>query len=323
MSLLGWGKKTRNRRQERGFQLDVRLRTEVSSRTRRREWLRVLGGLTLFVGIVAGAITGGVLLRDRWLYRVEALALRQIPVSTDGVLPVAELMAQAGLRAGMNTFAVDLPAVRGRLLRHPRVATAEVQRELPGTIRIRVRERFPVARIKVMDQPHLSFSYLLDETGHVLLPLERGRAPQEQVDAEAMLPVVVGVAHVPFVVGTAVTDAQVLGALRLLAAYESSTMAALADVVSVDVGRPGELELLTVLGSRVNFALRESDPVFGHALVCWHAVHMDAASRGRLIGSLDLSVTNHAPLRWMDGASAPVEPVQPIRPKRKPIRRHV
>ena len=65
MSVLGWGKKTRNRRQERGFQLDVRLRTEVSNRTRRREWLRVLGGLLLFVGIVGGTIAGGVLLRDR------------------------------------------------------------------------------------------------------------------------------------------------------------------------------------------------------------------------------------------------------------------
>ena len=99
MSLFGRGGSTRNRRQERGFQLDVRLRTEVSGRTRRREWLRVVGGVLLFVAIVGGVIAGGVLLRDRWLYRVEALALRQIPVSTDGVLPVAEAVASGAALA--------------------------------------------------------------------------------------------------------------------------------------------------------------------------------------------------------------------------------
>ena len=105
----------------------------------------------LLLGLIVGAVIGGgTLARHHWLHRVEALALRKLPVLTDGVLSEREIVAQAGLRPGLNTFAIDLPTVRARLLRHPRIASAEVHRELPDTIRLHVRERFPVAKVKAL-----------------------------------------------------------------------------------------------------------------------------------------------------------------------------
>lgn len=314
----------RNRRTDRGFQLDVKIRSEVAGRQRRRAGLRFVARLALLALFAGGLVAGYHFLRHQWLYRTDALALRRLSATSDGVLAEREVLAQAGLRAGVNCFALDLKAVHERLLRHPRIASAEVHRELPDTIRVVVRERFPVARVKPASRPGIDFHYLLDETGHVLLPLPRDKAPSDVVEAEASLPLLTGAQSVPFVVGAAVADPQVLGALRFLAAFENSVMAGLSEVVSVDVGRPGELEALTSLGGHVNFGLRDADPRFQQQLQVWTAVHQDAASRGRLIGSLDLSVTNNAPLRWLDATGAPPEAgPQPGKPKRKPVRRHV
>ncbi len=313
----------RNRRQDRGFQLDVKIRSDVAGRKRRRAGLRFLGILVGMALLGGGSVGGFLFARHQWLYRIDALALRHLSATTDGVLGERELLAQAGLKTGINTFALDLMGVRERLARHPRIASAEVHRELPGTVRLVVHERFPVARVRPASQPGLEFNYLLDENGHVLLPLPRDKAAADVVEAEAALPLLVGAQSVPFAVNVAVADPQILGALHCLAAFEGSVMAGLTEVVSVDVGRPGELEVLTSLGGRVNFGLRDSDPRFEQQLRAWTAVHQDAASRGRLIGTLDLSVTNNAPLRWLDSAVVPTDAAHPAKPKRKPARRHV
>ena len=222
----------------------------------------------------------------------------------------------------MNTFAIDLPVLRDHLLRHPRIAVAEVQRQWPSTLRIRVQERFPVARVKVLDKQGIDFAYLLDESGHVMLPFEKGQASPEVMEAEAVLPVLVG-AQGTFVVGQATSHEGVRAALRWLTEYEESPMATLTDVVSVDVSRAGEVEARTWLGSRVTFGMPDAGAGFRRSLRCWEAIHLDSASRGRLIGTLDLSVTNHVPLRWMDSPAEPAKVVpRPPKPSRKGARRH-
>ncbi len=321
--MFGFIKNNRKRRQERGFRLEVKLRADAAQRGRRRIGSRLLVGLSL-IGLAVGTVVGGsALARHYWLYRVDALALRHVPVTTDGVLSTSEILAQAGLKSGMNTFALDLPKLREQLLRHPRVVDAAVHRELPDTIRLQVKERFPVARVKAVSQQGFDFGYLLDEAGHMMLPFDRTQVPVDVLEIEAQLPILVGAPQMSLVRGRAVQDSQVRAALRFLADFEASPMAGLSEIVSVDLGRPQELEVLTVLGSRVVFAARDAEDGFAMPLLRWAAVHQDAAGRGRLIGSLDLSVTNNAPLRWLDAATAPVEGPRPAKAKRKPLRRNV
>lgn len=321
--MFGFSPGPGNRRQQRGSQLDVKLRADVGSRRGHGGLTRFLVRLVLLAVMLGAGYAAVLFARHQWLHRVEALALRRIPVQTDGVLSEREIIGQAGLRSGLNTFAIDLPSVRARLLRHPRIAVAEVYRELPDTIRLHVRERFPVARVKAVNQPGFELSYLLDEAGNVMLPFARGQAPADSIEAEGLLPLLTGVPGISFVVGRPISDLQVLAALRFLASFEESTMAGLTQVVSVDVGRAQELEVQTLIGSRVTFGIREGDESFETQLRHWLAVHQESAGRGRLIGTLDLSVTNHAPLRWLDAATAPVESPRPSKPKRKPARRHV
>ena len=315
-----WGRG--NRRMERDAELEVMLRVGAGGASWTGRAAKGLARLVLAVALVAGVLVGYALLRDHWLHRTEALALRELRVTTDGALSRAAILGQARVREGMNTFAIDLPALRTQLLRHPRIATAEVHRQWPSTLRIRVQERFPVARARVLDQQGIDFAYLLDEGGHVMLPFESGQASAEVVETEAGLPLVLG-AQGSFVVGQATAHPGVRAALRLLVDYEDSPMPALTDVVSVDVSRAGELEVLTWLGSRVTFGMPDASGGFRRALGCWEAVHLDSASRGRLIGTLDLSVTNHVPLKWMEAPTEPAKVVPRLsKPGRRNVRRH-
>ncbi len=322
-------KSARARRREPEFRLEAKLRSAANTR-RRRAGLRLLPWLGFAAVLIAGMITLLGVARHQWLYRIPAFALRRIEVRRDGALSEAEILATAGIRREMNTLALDLPSIQARLHRHPRIERAELRRELPGTLRLIVHERFPVARVRPANSTNINASvqldgyYLLDDTGFTLLPFRPGQAPAETIENEASLPVVVGAVTTNFVPGRAIGDQTTIAALRLLAAFEASTMAGITDILTLDVSQPGDLVAATSTGSRITFGRRDFDPTFNLQLRRWQAVHQDSLRQNRVIGSLDLSVYNNAPLRWLEEGQAPpaIPPTQ--KPKRvKPLRRHV
>jgi cell division protein FtsQ len=320
---MAWLSPQQNARKKgREYDLDVRLRADPP-RGEGRSWA---GRLALTLVVLAALVGGGTalaaLVRDQWLHRIPALALRNLVVSTDGVVSRPELLAVAGLKPGQNLLALDLPAVQARLLRHPRLAGAELHRELPDTLRLVVRERVPVARVRPASATGLDVWLLLDDTGHVMLPFPPGTAPAEIGQGEAALPVLQGVPPQAVAVGAAVADRQVLAALEFLARFDSSPLAALFEVLSVDVGRPGELLALTSQGSQVSLGLREGPAGFGAQLARWQVVQQLGRQRGQVLATLDLSVTNHLPARWQSLTNAAPEAAKPVRTKRRPARRH-
>jgi cell division protein FtsQ len=72
----------------------------------------------------------------------------------------------AGVRAGINVLSVNLSAARRRLLAHPWVAEAEIQREIPAGLRLRIREHAPAA---VVD---LGPRFLMNAQGELFKPYE-------------------------------------------------------------------------------------------------------------------------------------------------------
>jgi cell division protein FtsQ len=86
---------------------------------------------------------------------------RQIQVEGARRLPARTVASIAGVHAGINVLSVNLSAARRRLLAHPWVAEAEVRRELPSGLQIRVREHTAAA---VVD---LGRKFLLNEQGEI------------------------------------------------------------------------------------------------------------------------------------------------------------
>ncbi len=78
------------------------------------------------------------------LRRVPWFTVERVEVSGARLLAPHEVLAASGIHAGQNVW--DDPAGWTASLRaHPVVADAEVSRNLPGTLRIRIEERRPVA----------------------------------------------------------------------------------------------------------------------------------------------------------------------------------
>ncbi|MFC1859608.1 cell division protein FtsQ/DivIB [Thermodesulfobacteriota bacterium] len=76
-------------------------------------------------------------------------------------LSTQDVLQQAQLTAGINALSVNLPLTRKRLLGHPWIAEASINRELPGHLNIRVVEHKPLA---ILD---LGRKFLMNEHGAI------------------------------------------------------------------------------------------------------------------------------------------------------------
>ncbi len=298
--------------------LDVRVHIDARSHARRRWYFR-------FAGVAALLIIGSILARplrsvllDGWIYRMPALALRSLPISTDGVLSREEIEQTAGVRFGQNVLALDLPLLQERLTRHPRIQSAAVERILPDTLRIEVRERIPIARVVVLAINGFRVSYLLDDQAVVMLPIEKGRGNAEAIDSEATLPLVTGADPSDLVLGHATAQADLNAALRLLSAFERSDLVGVTEIGSIDLSVRGVLRASAGQSSLITF---RHDNIAAQ-LTDWQRIWNEGTASGRAIATLDLAAGLNIPLRWHETLPPPSPEKKSLKPKRN-RRNHV
>lgn len=288
-------KKPRNRAFERRHVLDVK----IARRQAVRQRVRVA---TLAAGLSLGTVfllyflwrcgTWGM---DYFVYSNNAFAIHDVDVQTDGVLSPEQLGRWAGVKRGQNLFALDLSRVKRDLELIPAVQSAAVERVLPHTLRVRVVEREPVAQIQTQTQ-----TYFLDADGFAMLPIEaRHRAIQPQPGEH--YPALVGAGAVELRAGKQVESPQVRAALRFLVAFDHSAMAPVMDILKVDVSAVDALRVTTAQQNEVTFPVTE----FEKHLNRWWLVYSKGQEQSRQIATLDLSVAEHVPLRWLEAAAVP------------------
>lgn len=129
-------------------------RRNVSRRAataRRRAWLGRLAGVCWAVAGAAGVVFVSfffVFVHDVFTHS-EHFKARHIQIEGGQRLDARTLATVAGVRQGINVLKVNLSAARKRLLAHPWIAEAEVRREIPSTLSIRIREHVPAAVVDV------------------------------------------------------------------------------------------------------------------------------------------------------------------------------
>jgi cell division septal protein FtsQ len=308
------------RRPSGGTVLRTRLSAETDDAThpRVRRWI-IRASVTL---TLAAAVTlGGWWIRENWMSRIPSLAVREVVVEVDGVLSPDEIRRLAGVPLGRNILSVDLPQLRDRLQHHPRIASARIMVEFPGSLLIKIRERLPLVAVEPLSKNGLQARYLLDESGHLLLPLDPSSAPAEAVAAESSLPVLVG-----YHAQRPTAQADTLRALEFIKTYEAAAPGSLPDIRSISIAEPGVLVVATAASGEVTFAARD----YGTQLQRWSDIlqQLRELKESRTIQSLDLSVSQNSPIRWNDLPPAGSPPETPERisrpkPKRIPRRSHV
>ncbi|GHH51499.1 cell division protein FtsQ/DivIB [Lentzea cavernae] len=103
------------------------------------------------------------------------LGVSQVDVRGNVALTEDEVRAVASIETGSPLARLDLQEIHDRVAGVPRVAAVEVERQLPGTVRLLLTERVPVGSVKLPDGFHL-----VDSTGkdYAVLPAAAPGVPE-------------------------------------------------------------------------------------------------------------------------------------------------
>jgi cell division protein FtsQ len=144
----------------------IRDKAAVKTFRLRRIGMTISRGILLVI-IVAGAIAGGRLI-ERHVRTSKSFATKVITLEGARRLGRDEVLRQAGLVVGRNIFDVNPKDAQRDLLKHPWIASAKVERRLPGTYRVEINERQAVALLSIDDL------YLVADDGTVIKSLTEG-----------------------------------------------------------------------------------------------------------------------------------------------------
>lgn len=130
------------------------------------------------------------------------LAVKDVAVAGTQRVAAEEVVAASGIIQGQNIFSFSKDEVLSRLKANPWVESADVNRELPGTVEITVRERDAIALVK------LDALYVMDSNGVVF----KKYAAEEGLD----LPVVTGLTKETLASGTENLEARLMELISVL-----------------------------------------------------------------------------------------------------------
>jgi cell division septal protein FtsQ len=104
----------------------------------------------------------------RLLIVSDFLKLKDVIVETGERLDRQEILPLIDLRQGDSLITINLGRIRRKIQGHPLVEQASVERMFPHSLRIRIRERQPVARV-LLDKR----AFLVDAKGSLFAPSTR------------------------------------------------------------------------------------------------------------------------------------------------------
>jgi len=309
-------RKPGNRRleREREESLDVRLRLNPGKVLRNRLIAVILSAVFVLVLGFGLIWTTGEWALKVLVYENKAFALRDLEVTTDGVLAIDQIKRWAAVRLDENLLALDLARVKRDLELNPAIETVSIERILPRTLRIRVVERDPIAQINVPrpgPEGGLDLGiFQIDAQGYVMLPLALHQRSGPPAPGGEQYPIISGLDSTDVRPGRRIELPQVQAALQLILAFDHSPMVGLVDIKRIDVSSPEVLIVSTGQGSEVAVGPVDID----HQLRRWREIYDCGQKLNHAIATLDLAVTNNLPARWLEVSAASVVPPKPLKP---------
>jgi cell division septal protein FtsQ len=313
--MMFFRKRIKNRRLGRQYVLEVKMRSSQIRATRAR--MASMAVLVVFATIFAIYVAwrGGDYALNTLIYENRTFALQEIDIQTDGSISIEQLQRWSGVKPGENLFALDLARVKRDLEMIPLVRFASIERVLPGTLRIRVQEREPLAQANILRlkaEGGLEVAvFHMDQDGFVLLPLEQSQRATP-LTIPAQYPVISGIDGAQLQPGRRIELPQVLTALQLITAFERSPMLGLTEISRIDVSMPEVLVITTSHGGEVTFSLSNLD----QQLLRWREIFDMGQKAGLAIATLDLAVANNIPVRWLEASAVPPPPPKNSKPQK-------
>lgn len=235
------------------------LKSEVMSP--RIAWFNLLGFLKLMtkVGVVIGLLLAAAYgIRqaiEHTFHRNPDFRLQAINLTPNDVLDETDLVDQLGLDLTANIFDFDVEMLQRELTRLPAIATAKVERHLPGTLNFKITTRKPAAWIACPQENFPAMrrqqALLVDHDGFTY------PCPPRQVEGALNLPVLVlaPTAGSPITPGKTLSHPQYKHCLQLLKAIVAEYPSELGSVETIAQENEWSLKLTTKSGTVATFGL--------------------------------------------------------------------
>ncbi len=270
------GRRKTRRRNAKTFTIQARAREKQAER--KRVWL--VGVLLLVIVVGFGwllqhglSVAGRHFFTENERYQVQVWDLR----SNGPLLTATHIREYAQLTDDENLFALNLRMIRDRLESVPVIRSAEVRRELPQTLVVRVDERLALAQIGSSER----FALATDREGVVLGP----------GSVRPNLPVIVGLRQPGVRPGMRVTDPAFLDALRLLEICARPQVRAHIRVRSVNVQDAENLVVRLEGGEQVRIARAHLESRLAELV----GIMQDQQGRGRTAAVINMTGDGQIP----------------------------
>ena len=199
-----------------------RLKRETALRRRKRR-LQIIGAAVIsFICLL--------------LLRVLPIPFGTVVIDGNGTMPDEDVLRVGGIPSTVNVVRLSTSEIRERLLRDLRVGDVSVERELPATIHIFVKERKAVAVVMTL----YGFAYI-DDTGTVI-----GLEPQIKGVA---VPIITGKKVDTLLLGDRLDDIPMKHAMAYL---EELSPEISSQIAEINVGNPKELIAYTTDGLSIH-----------------------------------------------------------------------
>lgn len=153
----------------RDYKARKKLRVRKNRSREKKDYQRIIFGFFRLLLWASVAIGSFLLLAGGYRYLITApyFSVEQITVKGLKRLSPEQAIKASRLKINDNIFTVDLDQVKERLEAHPWIEQASVQRILPRSLKIKIKEREAVALI------HLESLYYLDKNGQIFKKVSR------------------------------------------------------------------------------------------------------------------------------------------------------
>ncbi|MDF7807387.1 FtsQ-type POTRA domain-containing protein [Pontiellaceae bacterium B12219] len=178
--------------------------------TMARRSISIILLLLIVGGILFGIKTGLEWIGGKLYAENPRFEIQHLVISCDGKLPEDYIRETSGLREGMNLWELSFPEIEENLLSVSRIESVYLERQLPHTLIVKVKERVPVARIT--GKRVTKYPFMVDRYGYVL-PHRRSLAS---------LPLIQGLDMDDIPLGEPLGNVDVDTALQIIGICESS-----------------------------------------------------------------------------------------------------
>lgn len=144
-----------------------RKRKGSGSGVKTRRTAVVLLGLLVVASIITGIALGFQWVGHKLFSENPRFEIQHLEIICDGKLREEQIREYTGLQEGMNLFAFTFREIQEKLEKVPSVESVALERKLPSTLYVAVKERVPVARVMIGDY---KVPRLMDRYGVILPP---------------------------------------------------------------------------------------------------------------------------------------------------------